>query len=94
MSHDGIWRAACLNRSWIRILHFEVPSVARGVTDVGVGSGALLGRLVFGDECRTSNLRLRLLALPLRNRFFQICDLSPLSFNSGILLGELSNHLR
>jgi hypothetical protein len=45
MSHDGIWRAACLNRNLIQILHFEVPSVARGVTDVGVGSGALLGGL-------------------------------------------------
>jgi hypothetical protein len=43
MSHDGIWRAACLNRNWIRILHFEKHKVARGVTDVGVGSGALLG---------------------------------------------------
>jgi hypothetical protein len=43
MSHDGIWRAACLNRNWILNLHFEVLSVARGVTDVGVGSGALLG---------------------------------------------------
>ena len=43
MSHDGIWRAACLHRSWIRVLHLEVPSAARGVTDVGVGSGALLG---------------------------------------------------
>jgi hypothetical protein len=43
MSHDGIWRAACLIRSWIQILRFEVHSVARGVTDVGVGSGALLG---------------------------------------------------
>jgi hypothetical protein len=45
MSHDGIWRAACLNRNWIRILHLDVLSVARGVTDVGVGSGALLARV-------------------------------------------------
>jgi hypothetical protein len=45
MSHAGIWRAACLNRNWIRILHFETHEVARGVTDVGVGSGALLGGL-------------------------------------------------
>ena len=42
MSHDGIWRAACLNRDWILILHSETRHVARGVTDVGVGSGALL----------------------------------------------------
>jgi hypothetical protein len=45
MSHDGIWRAACLNRNWTMNLHFEVHAVARGVTDVGVGSGALLGGL-------------------------------------------------
>jgi hypothetical protein len=45
MSHDGIWRAACLNRNWIRVLHFEKHEVACGVTDVGVGSGALLGRM-------------------------------------------------
>jgi len=43
MSHDGSWRAACLIRNWILILHFKVPSVARGVTAPGVGSGALLG---------------------------------------------------
>jgi len=43
MSHDGIWRAACLTTIPIPELHFEAPSIARGVTDVGVGSGALLG---------------------------------------------------
>ena len=47
MSHDGSWRAACLNRIWIRILHFEAPSVARGVTAPGVGSGALFGSFVL-----------------------------------------------
>jgi hypothetical protein len=45
MSHDGIWSAACHNRKWISNLHLVVLSVARGVTDVGVGSGAVLGRL-------------------------------------------------
>jgi hypothetical protein len=45
MSHDGSWRASCLTRNWIPILHLEVPSVARGVTAPGVGSGALLGRI-------------------------------------------------
>jgi hypothetical protein len=44
MSHDGIWRAACKTTIHIPWFHFEVLSVARGVTDVGVGSGALLGR--------------------------------------------------
>jgi hypothetical protein len=43
MSHDGSWRAACLTRNGIRTLHLETPSVARGVTAPGVGSGALLG---------------------------------------------------
>jgi hypothetical protein len=53
MSHDGIWRAACLNRFSIPSFHFEVHSVARGVTDVGVGSGALLGGLGACLETRT-----------------------------------------
>jgi hypothetical protein len=49
MSHDGSWRAAC--RTTIHLLRFqsEVPSVARGVTDPGVGSGALLGILIVDD---------------------------------------------
>src|SRR5688572_123399 len=42
MSHDGSWRAACMIQSWIRTIHFELPEVARGVTDPGVGSGTLL----------------------------------------------------
>jgi hypothetical protein len=42
MSHDGTWRAACLIRKLIRLIYLEVPSVARGVTGPGVGSGALL----------------------------------------------------
>ena len=47
MSHDGSWRAACINRNWILHLHFEAPSVARGVTGPGVGSGALFGLFPF-----------------------------------------------
>jgi hypothetical protein len=47
MSHAGSWRAACLFRNWISILHCGALSVARGVTDPGVGSGALLG-VFFG----------------------------------------------
>jgi hypothetical protein len=43
MSHAGIWRAACSMTIHILWFHFEVPSIARGVTDPGVGSGALLG---------------------------------------------------
>jgi hypothetical protein len=43
MSHDGIWRAACRIRLSIRLFHFGTHEIARGVTDVGVGSGALLG---------------------------------------------------
>jgi hypothetical protein len=46
MSHDGSWRAACSITIHFRCLHFETPSVARGVTDPDVGSGALLGRMV------------------------------------------------
>jgi len=43
MSHDRGWRAACLITIWIRIVHFETHSVARGVTAMVVGSGALFG---------------------------------------------------
>ena len=43
MSHAGSWRAARLIRDWILILHLEKPSIARGVTAPGVGSGALFG---------------------------------------------------
>ena len=43
MSHDSGRRAACLTANLILEFHFEFPSVARGVTDTGVGSGALFG---------------------------------------------------
>ena len=43
MSHDTVRRAACITTIHIRWFHFEIPSEARGVTDGGVGSGALLG---------------------------------------------------
>jgi hypothetical protein len=58
MSHDGIWRAACLHRNGIPVLQFEVHSVARGVTDVGVGSGALFG--VCGSSNTTEPTRAKL----------------------------------
>jgi hypothetical protein len=48
MSHDGTWRAACNVTTWILLFRFDHREVARGVTDPGVGSGALLalsGRL-------------------------------------------------
>ena len=41
MSHDSGRRGACFATILIRCIHFEVPSLARGVTDTGVGSGAL-----------------------------------------------------
>ena len=44
MSHAGSWRAACRTTIHLLWFHFEAPSVARGVTDPGVGSGVLLGR--------------------------------------------------
>jgi hypothetical protein len=43
MSHDRGWRAACLVTIWIPWFHFEMGEVARGVTAMVVGSGALLG---------------------------------------------------
>jgi hypothetical protein len=43
MSHGGSWRAACIMTIQILWFHFGIHSIARGVTDPGVGSGALLG---------------------------------------------------
>ncbi len=43
MSHASGRRAACLTTFLILRFHFEIPSVARGVTATGVGSGALFG---------------------------------------------------
>ena len=50
MSHACGWRAACRTTAWILWFHFETPSTARGVTDIGVGSGALLGRFCRGRK--------------------------------------------
>jgi hypothetical protein len=52
MSHDGSGHDSCLGSVDILWLHFEALSVARGVTDPGVGSGALLG--LFGLTIRSS----------------------------------------
>ena len=43
MSHDGSGHDSCGTKKLIPLLHFENPKAARGVTDPGVGSGALLG---------------------------------------------------
>jgi hypothetical protein len=43
MSHDGIWRAACLITIRTTPFHVGNHEIARGVTDVGVGSGVLFG---------------------------------------------------
>ena len=43
MSHDHGWRAACIVTIWIPKFHSEMDEVARGVTAMVVGSGALLG---------------------------------------------------
>ena len=51
MSHDGSGRDSCFGTFSGTMLHFEVPEAARGVTDVDVGSGALLGK---ADEARES----------------------------------------
>ena len=48
MSHDTGWRAACGITIHIPWIHFGILSEARGVTDGGVGSGALLG--IFSSE--------------------------------------------
>ena len=55
MSHAGSWRAACGVTIWILWFHFETTSIARGVTAMVVGSGALLGRLDSGSKCDMSD---------------------------------------
>jgi hypothetical protein len=45
MSHAGSWRAVCSITIHFPQFHFETPSIARGVTDPSVGSGALFGRV-------------------------------------------------
>jgi hypothetical protein len=57
MSHDRGWRAACLVTIWIPRYHFEVDEVARGVTAMVVGSGALLASI------DSESLRVRELAI-------------------------------
>jgi hypothetical protein len=43
LSHDRGWRAACIVTMWIPRLLIATHKVARGVTAMVVGSGALLG---------------------------------------------------
>ena len=43
LSHDESGRASCVAMILTRLLHFDLDSVARGVTEWVVGSGALLG---------------------------------------------------
>jgi hypothetical protein len=52
MSHDHGWRAACLVTIWILRFHSMMHEVARGVTAMVVGSGALLGRFMRGKRPR------------------------------------------
>ena len=47
MSHGLLGRDSCSITVLIRLLHFEGLSVARGVTERDVGSGALLGFGLF-----------------------------------------------
>jgi hypothetical protein len=44
MSHDRGWRAACIVTIYILSFPSKMHEVARGVTAMVVGSGALLGQ--------------------------------------------------
>src|SRR5438132_416589 len=52
MSHDHSRHDSCRLRLYSRWIHSIVLSLARGMTDVGVGSGALLGLFVIVDLVR------------------------------------------
>jgi hypothetical protein len=54
MSHAGSWRAACSTTVRVLRFHLEAPSDARGVTDPGVGSGALFGFFLHAMSKRSS----------------------------------------
>ncbi len=64
MSHDRGWRAACGMTIWVPAFHFEIREIARGVTAMVVGSGALLAVFSAGEIIvtapveRTQNLLL------------------------------------
>jgi hypothetical protein len=47
MSHDRGWRAACRMTIRIPTFHFRIHEIARGVTAMVVGSGALLGYFII-----------------------------------------------
>jgi hypothetical protein len=55
MSHAGSWRAACNITIHFLKVHLEARSVARGVTDPGVGSGALLAAFPVLAETSLQN---------------------------------------
>jgi hypothetical protein len=48
MSHARSWRDACFITITSPLFHFDFHFIARGVTAVGVGSGALFGVFVGG----------------------------------------------
>ena len=50
MSHGHSGHDSCLESDFGALLHFGKRDVARGVTDVDVGSGALFGEKRFGQR--------------------------------------------
>src|SRR5688572_17918811 len=60
MSHADIWPAACLITIRTTQLQFGTHEVARGVTDVGVGSGALFGVCKQANTTEPTRARLPL----------------------------------
>jgi len=60
MSHDRGWRAACDSTMWSLGIHFESHEIARGVTAMVVGSGALLGLFWMRKKARRQNWCIRI----------------------------------
>jgi hypothetical protein len=60
MSHDRGWRAACEVTIWILWFHFEIREIARGVTALVVGSGALLAFFIVEPEVEVPKKFVRL----------------------------------
>src|SRR5258706_836187 len=83
MSHDRGWRAACRMTIWVLEFHFEIHEVARGVTAMVVGSGALLGRFLVWNGIMDWESRLKRMvsfcAVKLPRMLRPKCDSNPFS---------------
>ena len=75
MSHDASGRDSCSKMTWILLLQFDNSYQARGVTDRGVGSGALLGWWAL-EKLGPKNLLHRLTLRQFVDQLVQVSNLT------------------